>query len=139
MIIFRRNAIIFFSVLITGCEGNSLFERTLSFGIKNNSSHSVYMYFADGNSSAYPDTTIPVTQNLAGPILPGNLGKYTVWSNSFRKVFDRLPKDTLSVFVFHADTLKKYSWSEIRSGYKVLKRYDLSYSDITTGPGLKYP
>ena len=33
-------------------------------------------------------------------------------------------------YVFSVDTLEKYSWEEIREGYKILKRYDLSMDDL---------
>ena len=36
----------------------------------------------------------------------------------------------MSVFIFHTDTLNKYSWQEVRDGYKILRRYDLSLEDI---------
>ena len=39
-------------------------------------------------------------------------------------------KDSLMFFVFSVDTLDKYSWDEIREGYMVLKRYDLSITDL---------
>lgn len=34
--------------------------------------------------------------------------------------------DTLMFFVFSRDTLKKYSWEEIKKNYKILKRYDIT-------------
>ena len=37
----------------------------------------------------------------------------------------------LSVFIiFHSDTMEKYTWEEVRDGYEILKRYDLSLDDI---------
>ncbi len=38
--------------------------------------------------------------------------------------------DTLLFFVFSPDTLNKYSWDEIREGYKIIKRYDLRIEDL---------
>lgn len=32
--------------------------------------------------------------------------------------------DRYCVFIFHPDTLEKYSWEEVVSGYKILCRYD---------------
>ena len=34
--------------------------------------------------------------------------------------------DTLMFFVFSRDTLRKYSWEEIKRDYKILKRYDIT-------------
>ena len=56
---------------------------------------------------------------------PGYMGRLK-WSKFFRE----LPHDTLSVFIFHTDTLKNNSWEEVRDHYKILKRYDLSLSDL---------
>ncbi|MBR3936990.1 MAG: hypothetical protein IKJ66_03545 [Bacteroidaceae bacterium] len=39
-------------------------------------------------------------------------------------------KDLLMFYVFSVDTLEKYSWEDIRKGYKILKRYDLSIDDL---------
>ncbi|NLL27401.1 MAG: hypothetical protein GX259_01250 [Bacteroidales bacterium] len=50
----------------------------------------------------------------------------------WEKVFKKLPKDTLSIFIFDSDTLAKYSWDRIRSDYNILKRYDLSLKDLET-------
>ena len=48
--------------------------------------------------------------------------------------------DTLSVFVFHIDTLLNHSWKEIRDGYKILVRYDLSAKDLESLRGeIYYP
>ena len=46
------------------------------------------------------------------------------------KVFEKLPSDTLSIFIFSGDTIAIYDWQTIRSNYNVLKRYDLSYQDM---------
>ena len=61
-------------------------------------------------------------------------------SNPFKGVFDTFQADTLSVYVFHTDTLNKYNWATISSQYKVLVRYDLSYTDVeNAGFEIKYP
>ena len=46
------------------------------------------------------------------------------------EIFFNLPKDTLSVFIFHTDTLTEYTWNEVRDKYMILKRYDLSLDDL---------
>lgn len=38
--------------------------------------------------------------------------------------------DTLMFFLFSTDTLKKYSWEEIKRDYKVLKRYDITGGEL---------
>jgi hypothetical protein len=38
--------------------------------------------------------------------------------------------DTLMFFLFSTDTLRKYSWEEIKRDYKVLKRYDITGGEL---------
>lgn len=80
----------------------------------------------------YPDTLLP----------PEDIGFYSVkispmHSNTYTTRFETKnirsrfgEKDSLMFYVFSVDTLDKYSWEEIRQDYKILKRYDLSISDL---------
>ncbi|OFX34438.1 MAG: hypothetical protein A2X08_16680 [Bacteroidetes bacterium GWA2_32_17] len=43
-----------------------------------------------------------------------------------KQIAQKNSQNTLILFVFDKDTLAKCRWSEIVSGYKVAKRYDLS-------------
>jgi len=38
--------------------------------------------------------------------------------------------DSLSIYVFDADTINKYSWEKIRADNIVRKRYDFSIDDL---------
>lgn len=38
--------------------------------------------------------------------------------------------DTLMFFLFSTDTLRKYSWEEIKRDYKILKRYDITGKEL---------
>lgn len=40
--------------------------------------------------------------------------------------------DTFSIFIFNKDTFDAYSWDELRNGKRVLRRYDLSGTDVRT-------
>ncbi len=100
--------------------------------LKNNAEHSIGYYFATGgkHGTYYPDS-LPLSNeyimyDIRNVLSPGLEQHFPDW----KSFFEELPQDTLSVFIFHADTLKKYSWEEIRDGYKVLKRYDLSLEDL---------
>ena len=80
-------------------------------------------------SKVYPDTTITFDQsNLRGcPIgerIP--LEGYDSWD----ELFNGLPADTLSIFIFSSDTIVKYGWEYVSNNYLILERSDLSYSDI---------
>ena len=43
---------------------------------------------------------------------------------------NELTSDTLSIYVFNADTVDLQGWGYVRNGYKILKRYDLSLMDL---------
>jgi hypothetical protein len=106
--------------------------------ITNNSIDAVSCYFylawnAGNEGIVYPDTTLvslrtnEVINIKAGQTYHGSrpLSPIAEWVLS-------LPSDTLSIFFFSQDTLNAYSWEEIKHGYKVLQRYDLSVENIQT-------
>lgn len=110
-------------------------DREYPLYLVNESSFPLRYYLALGDGFAttvYPDTTLPGENVfLEWEIEPKTR---TLLYNShlkWEKGFDYfLIADTLSIFLFHADTLDKYSWKEVRDGYMVLKRYDLSLEDL---------
>ena len=103
--------------------------------IVNNSNDTLKIYFNDDKDhrSVYPDTLITNFENRIifedYPPLSGKLEITAVgsWKKSFKI---HTIQDTMSIFVFHSDTLARYSWREIRRDYKVLARYDLSLEDL---------
>lgn len=116
-----------------GCDFSNFVDKAYPFIIVNNSSHSIGLYRADGRdgSSAYPDTVLPLTNKYVMDVVAKSGNEVDLAPQiSWEQAFTYLPADTLSVFIFHSDTLKKYSWQEVRDGYKILKRYDLSLEDL---------
>jgi hypothetical protein len=119
--------------LITVCSTCIKLAMDYSYEIKllNKSGHSIGYYFAaDGKYGTYYPDSLPETNNyiiydITKVLRPG-YESHLDWE----KFFKTLPKDTLSVYIFHTDTLNKYSWEEVRDGYKILKRYDLSLGDL---------
>lgn len=126
--------ILFITLSSTMCE-NLVSDKEYPLYLINNAPHSVGYYLALGDGYAttvYPDTTLPLKNIFSDVIIkPGQkaiiYNGHLSWDKAF-KVF--LPKDTLSAFIFHADTLNKFTWEEIRVGYRILKRYDLSLDDL---------
>lgn len=123
--------ILMFLIINTNCK-KSILQQEYTIDLINKSDHSIGYYFAIGGQygTFYPDS-LPESNNyimydISKVISPGYMG-HLDW-NEF---FDNLPKDTLSVFIFHTDTLNKYTWSDIRDNYMILKRYDLSQSDLS--------
>ena len=98
----------------------------------NNSDHNIGYYFTTGGryGTHFPDTLLPNTNDwvlydYSKVNSPGLLIR-----QEWKVYFSSLPKDTLSVFIFHTDTLNKYTWEEVRDRYLILKRYDLSLDDL---------
>jgi hypothetical protein len=81
------------------------------------------------HSFGYPDTTISF--KTSGEIKAGS--HIVVASGStIEEQITQISSDTLSIFYFHPDTLKKYSWEEIQQNYKILRRYDLSIENFSS-------
>ena len=93
------------------------------------------------------DTLLPMTyysssfdEELDGPtphnplrfiIEPGDKSCVVcIETDPLGNLYADLPHDTLSVFVLHADTVRKYSWEEICEDYNIIVRYDLSKADV---------
>ncbi len=121
--------------LFTQCE-KLVMDREYSLTLKNNSDFSI-IYFTGVNinplPAVYPDTTLYVDSFSMEPTIivsPGEI-KYLIRSGvHLSNTIKELPADTLSIYLFHIDTLKNNTWSDVRDGYKILKRYDLSLEDL---------
>jgi len=122
--------IIFLLVNSSACEELAM-DREYTIDLENRADYSIGCYFATGGKygtfypDSLPETNNYVTYDISEVNMPGYMGSLK-WSKFFRE----LPHDTLSVFIFHTDTLKNNSWEEVRDHYKILKRYDLSQDDL---------
>lgn len=104
--------------------------RTIS--LENDYNDSIYVTTAFAFKSNYPDTILPVQKPSISFVPPGFK---RVFINAFpskrtKEAFDQLPRDTLSIYLFDAATYLNNDWDEVRTEYKVLKRYDLSLEDL---------
>jgi hypothetical protein len=116
-------------IFISSCGWFDM-DREYSIIFKNNSIKGIETYFTRPiPDPLYPDTSLAVSKPDLLEILP-NEKEYWYISFEYKYLFDAIPSDTLSVFIFSTDTLNKYTWEEVRDGYKILKRYDLSYDDL---------
>jgi hypothetical protein len=102
----------------------------------NNSAHSINGYAAIPYRDSrmypmYPDFSLPMTSQYVQKVSTGRKESIYYNSASWDQIFRDLPADTLSIYVFHSDTLTKYPWEEIRNRYNILARYDLSLQDLT--------
>jgi hypothetical protein len=92
--------------------------------VNNNANHSISLYVGD----SYPDTLIVQTKPSLWIVQPNSsfddVSKWGTWEERFSKI------EKISVFIFHTDTISKYTWEEVADKYMVLKRYDLSLEDL---------
>ncbi len=114
------------ALLACGSKRNPFFTSVLKLNVNNQTSRGLIINI----SEAYPDTSIPLNNSKMFGVPPGSKTGKVFKGKKWSDVFARTPKDTLSVFLFSSDTVVVYSWDEIRSGYKVLKRFDLSQQDL---------
>lgn len=126
-----KRFVIYLIIIISSQSCSSCIGKESLF-IQNNSSFSISVYFNDDEnfSAIYPDTTISSFQELIYHVSSGEKKSTQLssnWDNTFTVT---VPNDTLSIIIFHTDTLNKYSWEEIRESYNILKRYDLSLDDL---------
>ena len=123
--------LLFICIILICAKCESPFESEYTIDLVNNAEYPIGYYFAVGGryGTYYPDslpeTNEYVMYDIRKVVSPGVISHY-----SWDKFFETLPYNTLSLFIFSTDTLNKYSWEEIRDGYKILKRYDFSQDDL---------
>jgi hypothetical protein len=122
--------VILLLLTIGSCERPFLFERFYSIEINNESNDTICTYLAEGGDlTEYPDTTLPITDPGLIKIAPSNSFFYDS-RIEWKELITELSSDTLSVFIIDNSIYQSHAWSEIRSQYIILKRLDLSISDL---------
>ncbi len=111
------------------------FDKVYRFWVENKSDKGIVFLV----SYNYPDTLIPDTYNKIRGVATGTKTPFDS-HDKWEEVFSKLPADTLSIFIFSADTISSYDWQIIRSNYKILKRYDISLDYLNNNKGIiTYP
>jgi len=107
----------------------SMESRTYPIWVYNNTNHYIDVLLSHGGP-LYPDTLLPESNyDKLNPVKPG-LGRQYANTLTYREFIQSYNSDTIIIFIFHTDTLSKYTWEEIREYYKILKRYDVSYQEM---------
>jgi len=120
-----------FTLLLMAFSCDKAADHVYFITVKNNTSHDIQATPGLGPNymSSYPDTAISELKPNFVHIAPNDYSHIELHAK-WETIFPRLPADTLSIYIFSTDTLNVYDWSKIRTGYKVLKRYDLSLGDL---------
>jgi len=108
-------------IILSACPEDVLDKGGFDFYNYSSSDVDLYLGLAkrENGGTLYPDTMISRDSVAIGPILK-NGGYYYYQYNKYKS------SDILCLYIFNSDTLRKYSWEEIKEGYKVLRRYDLN-------------
>ncbi len=127
------------SVLFCGCEKLAM-DRRETVMFENNAKYGIYVYsmlmplYYDNseNNVFYPDTSLPnVVPNQIEYINKMSSKDIVSTSSGILHIFSRFGVDTISIFVFSADTIEDAMyWSDIRDSYNILQRYDVSPKDL---------
>ena len=80
-------------------------------------------------ANEYPDTTLP-TKKPSLTYVSKKDYNFLDASFEWESIINGLPSDTLTIFYFEADSINNLVWDRIRSRYIILKRDDLSLSDL---------
>lgn len=125
--IFHLLLLVSLTFVLTACPEDVI--EVESFNFYNNSDKDVCLYLGvakrENGGSLYPDTMISEVKTMSGSVSLSKNGGYFYYMYNRYKV-----SDTLCLFIYDADTVNAYSWEEIKSGYKILQRYDLDIKEL---------
>lgn len=124
-VIFRVFTLFVLFVSLTGCPF-TMEPPISSMWIYNESEQDVCVYLYQNpiliNGQFYPDTVLPKKE----------IGYYSIKSKRRVNYEFEIPPTgdpVYSFFIFDAKVIETESWDSIRSGYKILMRYDLHVND----------
>ena len=112
-------------LFVTGCE------YFYGLDLENRSAYSIYFYSEFKSKSYDSDSLIRFSFDDLEEVKSQEEG--VVWIGINVKMHERMDAigaRQVRIYIFHPDTLAKYSWEEIKAGHKVLQRYDLTRRDL---------
>ncbi len=114
------------------CDKAPFVERFYGIIIENHTLDTIYSGLGwGGNFHQYPDTTLPDSKPaLVNIPALQNYSFYTPNRKTYEKAIEELAADTLSIYIFSKSVYEDTAWSDVRSGYQVLQRYDLSLENL---------
>jgi len=126
-------SILFLICISMRCKENSFLYKRYRLDFNNASQYTINLMIASvaNLNPVYPDTILPVNNFFHGqPIRPKTMCGIYDGGISLSEIINKLPSDTLSLYLIIQDTLLNYPWDTIRSRYLILQRYDLSFKDL---------
>jgi len=124
------------------CKNSNFPDKSYDIQIDNNSNKTIKVYLALERAFIYPDTLIEKEMPAKGfRTINPNRSTYFDSRITWQEIYNKyLPSDTLSIYIFDADTINSYDWQTIRKEYKILSRYDLSLDNLKyLGYRIAYP
>ncbi len=110
----------------SSCETGHLDDRLTTI---NNSQHSIFSIIQFN----FPDTALLGNGGCIGcfvEIAP-NASEYHLNGVNWERDIKRRNKlNTLTVFIVHSDTLRKYPFEQLQADYNILRRYDLTVDQL---------
>ncbi len=116
--------------LLTSCFDSLmriLDEGEYGMDVENRSNHPIDVYV---KAQGYPNITLPDTifySDLLMRVKPGDREFYLLSAGGYW-LYDQVTR--VSVYIFHSDTIDKYSWREVVEGNKILERHDLNAATL---------
>lgn len=118
----RVNVLLFFPLFLFSFGCKKPMDKVYSIRIENKSNETI-LFFASYN---YPDTSIASEKPILDIVYPNDYGNI----DSKEKWEDVLPNNIIVIFILSKDTVDTYNWTDIRSEYRILNRYDLSIEQL---------
>src|SRR5688572_31327999 len=91
-------------IISIACNGFTCNKRGPRYLSVHNKSNQPIHFLA---SEFYPDTTIPDKINLP-QVAPNGRSYFPFFVDEWSELFKRVPRDTVSVFIFSSDTVNTY-------------------------------
>lgn len=115
--------------LLSSCE--CFMEKWYTIKIQNESNNQIYVSAGCERYGlfSYPDTLLPTSKPSLQLVNSNDYNKLRS-GIKWEEIIKEQPENKLSIYFFNADTINQYEWQEIKQGYKVMERRDLSLEDL---------
>ncbi len=124
-----------FSILIIAIFTSCSLDQWYGIKITNNSNNSIHAY----GVYILPDTALAQDKpilNIIGEHKTAHIFGYNIGDEKLT----RFEKDKVTIFILSREIVEKNTWEDIRTNYRILKRYEINKQDlINMGGVVTYP